>query len=668
MQLVLGRLWDRILASDPGLNRLMFAVRVTLAVMLTTLVLRVFTEALHLPTAFVLLGSLTALQVSLAVNDPQARTTTLLTIIPSAISLTLASFLSSRALASDLLFLVVLFISVATRAYGPRWTALGVIAVVTYFFTLFVGATIDMLPVLFPAVFSGIACTFFVRFVLFPERPRWIAERTVHAFKARVRVTTAAAHDLINGADTLSARTELASATARLNETAVSIEGRLSANDVASMRAVFDVELAAEEIASATVRIKETGALAPRALRLALLAMSRERTEHATTLAAAFPHGASANEAAQTLAAAIVNLGRALPHIDAVVDVLARSDALWGFGPGQQQPALRQAIQITLASAAAIIVGETLSPQRWYWAVLAAFFVFTGTASSGETIARAWSRIVGTMIGVMVGVVAGRFAQHHAYLSVAAIFLCLFSGVYLLRVSYAMMIFFITAVLAMLYAEFGNFSYALLGIRLVETIVGAMFGAMAACMILPTRTDDVIRTHMRETLAAAGAAVHACITELTDRRTSGGALEAARDAENHVQQLVLRAKTGFFWSYFSTKRDALRERIIALNACSYCVRALAREVHRRTDPLPTDLLPPLRALDARLQEHLRAAAQRIDGGAEQDIDNATALFEEIYRTAEHDTTAALAEVLRTLEHLDHVVIRLTRNDGAPLPL
>lgn len=664
-----GDLWDRVVASDPGLHRFTLALRVTLAVMSATLILHALTQVLHLPPAFALLGSLTAMQVSLAVNDPKARTTTVLTIVPGAIGAALGSLLASRPLASDLMFLAVLFISTAIRAYGPRWTALGTVAVATYFFTLFLNATIDMLPVLLLAVFCGVACSFLVRFGLFPDRPRNLAERTVTAFQARVRLTMAAAHDLLKTHGAPSAQSALAKAIARLHEIAVSIEGRLSPYDGAGMRRVFDVELAAEEIAAAARGLQENGEPAPRALRLALLAMSREQTKRASALAAALAHDTNVSGAAHTLAEAIGALARALRHVDTVVETLAHSDAPWGFGPGHQQPALRQAVQITLASAAAIVVGEALSPQRWYWAVLASFFVFTGTASSGETIVRAWARVAGTTFGVMVGVVVGRFAQHHTHLSVIAMFLCLFCGIYLLRVSYGMMIFFITTLLALLYAELGRFSNELLGIRLAETAVGAIFGALAAVMIFPTRTGDVLRTHARDTLAAAGAAIHASIAELTRSDARGGALEAARNLEDHAQQFALRAKPGLFWSPFSTGREALRRRIIALNACAHYARVLARGVNRYEGILPAQATTTLGNLDACLQEHVRAAVRGVDDGREElQTDDATALFEELRAALESDSpaNAELAETLRTLQRFDHAVMRLARNDDTLL--
>jgi uncharacterized membrane protein YccC len=40
----------------------------------------------------------------------------------------------------------------------------------------------------------------------------------------------------------------------------------------------------------------------------------------------------------------------------------------------------RQAVQVGIAASLAIVVGELVSPARWYWAVLTAFLVFAGTS------------------------------------------------------------------------------------------------------------------------------------------------------------------------------------------------------------------------------------------------------------------------------------------------
>jgi len=77
-------------------------------------------------------------------------------------------------------------------------------------------------------------------------------------------------------------------------------------------------------------------------------------------------------------------------------------------GDGQQadkqssglRPSTRQAIQVSLAAALAIVAGQLVSPTRWFWAVIATFVIFAGTNSWGETLTKGWQRLIGTMLGV----------------------------------------------------------------------------------------------------------------------------------------------------------------------------------------------------------------------------------------------------------------------------
>ena len=79
-----------------------------------------------------------------------------------------------------------------------------------------------------------------------------------------------------------------------------------------------------------------------------------------------------------------------------------------GTGGGERPGILlttRQAVQVGVSTGLAIVVGELVSPNRWYWAVIAAFVVFANTQSRGDLLSRGWGRIVGTVGGVAAGMV-----------------------------------------------------------------------------------------------------------------------------------------------------------------------------------------------------------------------------------------------------------------------
>jgi len=656
---------DRLLASDPGFTRLTLAARVTLSVALTVIALSIGAAVLDIPTTVAILGAIVAMQASLAINDDDARTTTLLAPLPGAVGIVLGAIFASRGIVADLVFLGVLFAAVAVRARGPRWTAFGTIAMMTYFFALFLGATVQQLPVLLAAVFTGVAVTFAVRFVLLPDRPAWIAKRTIESFEARIRVVALAAVELLETRDAGAGRRRLRSAVARLNETAISIESRLGEDAPAELRIIFDAQLAAEELATAAHAVRDAAADVPRAVRVELVALALGRPERAARVAQVTAHaGERVHAATRTLAAAIVDLCGTIVRVKTATPTLALTDKPWGGGAGPQAPVLRQAIQVTAASAIAIAVGEALSPSRWYWAVLATYFSFIGAASAGETFAKGWSRIAGTALGVGAGIIVGHLAAGHPWLDLLAIFACLFAGVYLLRISLMMMIFFITALLALLYTVLGRFSDGLLGIRLLETAIGAICGGIAATVILPTRTRDVVRASAHAALAAVASVVHASITRLLDNGAQDEPLDASRVLEERVQQFTARTKPAIAVPTLIGRGHELRRWTVSLNACSYYARLLARAADRAMLPAQPAIAAQLTKLDEAIAINIAAAGERVEGRHDAVAINTLPLLQAL-RNAAHDADQfepSLLAAARLLERIDRTISRLARDD------
>jgi uncharacterized membrane protein YccC len=509
---------------------------------LAAIVVSALGRAAGFSASVTVLAAIVAMQTAISVNDPHPRGTTLLVPIPGAIGAALATLVAGRGLLGDVVFLLVLFVAVAIRARGPRWTAFGTILVITYFLTLFFRATLNQLPSLLVAIVLAALVTYLVRFVLLPDRADWLARRTLDAFVARVRLVAASALDILRASDEQRAQSRLRHVVQRLNETALAIENRLRDHDIEEIRIVFDAELAAENVAEAAVRLRRAGGPVPRALTLALQALQSNSPQRAARIAQRLDDDPEANSQARELASEIRDLVAAVARVRSTGEKLAVTDQPWGAGAGAQQPALQQAVQITVACAASIAVGEALSPSRWFWAVLAAYFVFSGTASAGETLARAWQRTIGTAVGALAGILLATLLRGHVALDVAAIFVFLFCAMYALRISQAIMIFFITAELALLYALLGSFSEELLEIRLAETAIGAIFGGLASTLIFPTRTADVIVSSARDALEGAGLLVQAAIGKLLDASSTPDPIDTAHDLDGRIQRFVARAR------------------------------------------------------------------------------------------------------------------------------
>ena len=141
------------------------------------------------------------------------------------------------------------------------------------------------------------------------------------------------------------------------------------------------------------------------------------------------------------------------------------------FRPGLL-PSTRQAIQVAVAAALAIVVGEAISPSHWYWAVIAAFVIFVGTNSWAETLDKGWQRLLGTVLGVPSGVLVATLVSGNTIASLVMIFVCIFCAFYFMKVTYSLMTFWISTMLALMYGLLGEFTFGLLLLRIEETAVG----------------------------------------------------------------------------------------------------------------------------------------------------------------------------------------------------
>jgi uncharacterized membrane protein YccC len=165
-------------------------------------------------------------------------------------------------------------------------------------------------------------------------------------------------------------------------------------------------------------------------------------------------------------------------------------------------PYVRNAIQVGVAVGAAIALGDLLSGQRFYWAVIGAFVVFQGTSNAEEQIGKALSRIAGTLAGIVVGSRLVDLIGVHAGWMIVIILVSVLLGLYLQRASYAFLVIGVTVMVSQLYAEFGDFSSALLIQRLEETAVGAAVAAGVVLAVLPLHASRVARVALRGYLAA----------------------------------------------------------------------------------------------------------------------------------------------------------------------
>ena len=500
-----------LVASDPGRLRLRSAAATTLSLVLAMSVLLVFTAVSNQPLTVAMLGTIVAMQSSAAVKDRDQRSrvvTTLLLFFPAVGSVTLAALLSPLGKIAEVGFIAVLFGAVWVRRFGPRGNAMGMVAFISYFFALFLRASPAQVPVLAVAVAIGLGASLLVRTLIFPDRPRVELRRLIRALRATS----------ISVLDVASNRTErdLALLRRRLNrlgETALMIDDWLDRNDAALLLSVtseslalrvFDAQIATEQLASLLWALDPneewpaglTGTIT--ALRMCLQnnpSGSQLRSSRKLSTAAADKADLSTPAGVATVVAhRAVQAHRAIHHITMNPLGVDRTVQEEPKAPSEKEtstgldPNTKAAIQVAVATTAATILGELISPDRWYWAVLTAFLVFTGVSTRGEILTRTGHRILGTIAGVVAGVLLAALVGHNPPLQIVLLVVCVFCAFYLVTVAYAWLTFFVTVMLAMLYGLLGDFSVKVLELRIAETAAGGLVGIAAAYFIFSTGT------------------------------------------------------------------------------------------------------------------------------------------------------------------------------------
>ncbi|MGW2029236.1 FUSC family protein [Streptomyces sp. NPDC001811] len=206
-------------------------------------------------------------------------------------------------------------------------------------------------------------------------------------------------------------------------------------------------------------------------------------------------------------------------------------------GSGLARVTTRQAVQATAGAGFALVVGQLVSGQRWYWAVGATWWIFVNTTSRGETLVRGFRRVLGTVIGICLGflIVA---PVHGAPLPTAVLVAVAVFGVfYTAAVSYTWMMLWVTLLAESLYGLLGVLSPGLLALRLVETGVGALGAALAVLFVLPVTTHATTDAWIQRALRC----VHACTAEAA-ARLAGSATADPVPRVAELEQLLGRVR------------------------------------------------------------------------------------------------------------------------------
>ncbi len=236
-------------------------------------------------------------------------------------------------------------------------------------------------------------------------------------------------------------------------------------------------------------------------------------------------------------------------------------------------PLIRSALQVTLASAIAMTFGLMLSRERWFWAVLASFLVFTNTNSRGDTATKALQRSLGTLFGIAMGLVLTTFLTPHVVAALAVTTVAIFLAFYFLQTSYATMTFFVSIALCLVYGMIGTLTVDLLMLRIEETMLGAAAGTFVAFVVFPART----RVALDVALGKWFAALQELLSAAAAREATDLLIALSQKLDAAYRDLTAAARPlGSTWSVV-TRPGHTRQTLAIFLAATYWARIMAKD-------------------------------------------------------------------------------------------
>ncbi|MFJ3210961.1 FUSC family protein [Streptomyces flaveolus] len=309
-------------------------------------------------------------------------------------------------------------------------------------------------------------------------------------------------------------------------------------------------------------------------------------------------------------------------------------------GTGLARITTRQAVQATVGAGFALVVGQLVSGDRWYWAVGATWWVFVNTTSRGETLVRGFRRVLGTVVGIGLGFLIAVPVAGSAVPTAVLAAACVFGIFYTAAVSYTWMMLCVTLLAELLYGLLGVLSPGLLALRIAETGVGALGAVLAVLFVLPVTTHAVTDAWIQRALRC----VHACTAEAAARLAgTEGADPAPRVAE--LEQLLGRVRLSVaplvhpLNPMYGRKRRA--RRVLAL--LDDCAREIRGLVAVAADPEASH--------DARLAAacwRVETAVEALTGGGAVPVHQERPLAAEPALAHLHGLERALAELAAPL--------------------
>ncbi len=331
----------------------------------------------------------------------------------------------------------------------------------------------------------------------------------------------------------------------------------------------------------------------------------------------------------------------------------------------------KKAIQAVIAGAVSIIIGYLLSPSHQYWILLSAFVVLLGTESVGRTMIKAIQRTVGTFIGAVAGFLMAHLVAGHIYLEIGLLFLSIFMAFYLFSISYGLMMFWITMMLAIMYdLLLGGITEQLLASRVIDTLIGAILGLTVSALVLPMKTKDKVSEATLDFLSDLKDYTNGYLDRFLGEATTESLADKALDMDASLQ--TVRDEAQPFRNRPGTLgRSGIERQLTVLNAMNYYAKHLVasstRQLSENTDE---ELKETLQYIESCLTHNLDVLGKLLNGkGKDKKIKRLEKAREKIERIPDNkkNTAPSQKQLIHDLYYvwrINQTIISFAKDLGA----
>ncbi|WP_240335359.1 FUSC family protein [Paraliobacillus sediminis] len=283
------------------------------------------------------------------------------------------------------------------------------------------------------------------------------------------------------------------------------------------------------------------------------------------------------------------------------------------------KPTTKKAYQAIVAGILAILVGHWISPVQPYWVILTVFLVLLGTESIGRTYIKGFQRSIGTICGAITGFVLAQLVSGHTEIEVVLLFIVVFFTFYFLTVSYTLMSLFITILIAFMYdILLGGISYQLLGLRVIDTICGALIALAVSTFIFPTKTTDKVSQSFIDYLTLLNSFSTDYVKGFREEVDVKSLSRSAFDMDLNLQ-LIKNAAQSLIQRPNSLVDHEVIRWITVFTAMNYYAKHLVASSYQNEFDFPEELIADFGKIEEKIQHNVEMLRALISGNKRQGV-------------------------------------------------